>query len=355
MKKVLIGDVTGLHKNGQLIAHMPKVAWNYYNVLNKAFDTKIAGGPVYTQIFGNEVVHELPFDCNSKLKRCIIERLIVKLHEVKNTKELLKSNADIIIIQCYSRLLPILLGILFTPKKKQDIYLIQYFSSPQIGSISRYIEKMLMKFVKSKLKAVLCTSERTGEYCNLPYYIIPDYFYIGDFENPPRKYIYDIGMLGYMSPGKDIESVIEAFNDTKYRVIIAGSFSDKQRAEVCKNKVASNITIIDKYLEDDEYDEYLSKVKILLLPYNDTYNTHTSGVALDAIFNYKPVLATNVTAFKFIETYELGILCDKEMFENAAEDIVERYEDYLKNIHNYLITHKKIKADFIKFLMREEE
>ena len=157
-------------------------------------------------------------------------------------------------------------------------------------------------------------------------------------------------MFGYMGPGKNVESVINAFKDVDKKVIIAGSFSDKNRFEKCLSMKSDNIEIINKYLSDEEYIEYLKATKCIMLPYNDIYNTHTSGVALDAVFDYKPVIASDVSAFSFIREFGLGIIYNNNCIKQAIEKMESGYDMYLSNIKEYLKYHEKLKRKFVDYL-----
>ena len=353
MKKALIVDITGLHKDGQLLAHMPKVAWNYYNVLSTRFETKIAGGEAYVNTFGQKIVYQLPYDCKSETQHEIGERISVKIHEIINTYKSLNSKNDIIIFQCYSRMLPILIGILLSSVKNKKIYIIQYFSTPKIGRLSKSIEKFLIYLVKKKITGLLCTSQKTGNAYNLPYYVVPDYFYIKD-DSTMRKYCskikYDYGMFGFMSFGKDVELVINTFNNTSEKVIIAGRFSDEDRFLECKRKCSDNITIINKYLTEEEYNTFFNESRFILLPYEKGYNEHTSGVVLDAIFNFKPVICSNVKAFEFVKDQKLGILYNGEDMREAIDNNTISYEEFINNIHVYLNQQKIQIQHFLQFL-----
>lgn len=349
MKKAVIADVTSLHKNGQLLAHMPKVAYNYMKVLAKKYDAKIAGGPAYVNTFGKNVV-PLKYDHPEVSKASFIYRLKVKLHEVINTRDVLGINSDIVIFQSYSRLTPILIGILLWKKKQQKVFLIQYFSAPRIGKIDRILENFLKKLVSKKISGIICTKKDIGEKWGLSYIVVPDYFYINDLITPATDFVYDYGMFGFMGIGKNVELVIDTFANSDKKVLIAGRFSSQERFERCQLKCTDNIKIINRYLSDEEYNCLFSETKMILLPYAKGYNEHTSGVVLDALFNRKPVVCSNVNAFRFVADKHLGIVYSNDELSNAIASNTLTYDQFQKNIELYLREHDTYIRNFLAFL-----
>ena len=112
--------------------------------------------------------------------------------------------------------------------------------------------------------------------------------------------------------------------------------------------------MIDKYLSDREYQEVFDKVKYIILPYNEYYETASSGVIYDAIFHRCPVIATNVANFQFIETYKMGMLYSGSLDEvrNQLENC-EKYVTYVNNIERYLEHNYELSRNIISFVTDE--
>lgn len=354
-KSVLVVDVTGIYRDNKLYAHMPKVAGNYYEALTPHFDVKIAGGPIYTKTFGGSKVFELPYDCNESLKKSKISRFAVKIHEFLNSRKTFKSGTDILIFQCYSRMLPILLAALLYKKKNQNMFMIQYFVNSNLTGIDKIIESLLLKLCRKKVTGIICSSEKVGNAWKFPFCTVPDYFYLEECKsNKFTKYEiseYDFGMFGLMGNDKNIESILRCMAKIEAKGIIAGRFYDQKRYEKCKQICPNNVTLINRYLDDDEYEALFENTKVIMLPYSEGYNNHSSGVVLDAIYHKKPVITTDMDAFSFIRELNLGLLySSEEEMMNAMTELVEEHSHYTENIKRYLDTQHNVLNEFYVFL-----
>ncbi len=88
-----------------------------------------------------------------------------------------------------------------------------------------------------------------------------------------------------MGDGKQLEELVSVFSMMDYPLTIAGRFYDKERLEALKSMASENVTIIDKYLSDEEYMDMLSSARYTILPYSKTaYTNQTSGVLQEAMF-----------------------------------------------------------------------
>ena len=104
-----------------------------------------------------------------------------------------------------------------------------------------------------------------------------------------------------------------------------------------------NITIINKYLSDEEYNSMLDSIKYILLPYTDDYKGTSSGVIYDVLFHKKPVITKHYENFQFVLEYNVGVLYKKTLAELNCEELLEdKYcEKLQKQIVNYLVDNQK--------------
>jgi glycosyltransferase involved in cell wall biosynthesis len=106
--------------------------------------------------------------------------------------------------------------------------------------------------------------------------------------------------FGFVRPYKGLDILLNAIGILKEYDIsleITGEFwNDKNEYISLINDlgIANKITIIDKYVPDNEMSRYFSRADLVVLPYRKTI---TSGVIATAYGFKKPVLATNVGGF----------------------------------------------------------
>lgn len=344
MKRLVIADITSLNKNGQVFGHFDKVARMYKSILKKEFEVVIAGGPIYSTIDLDTIM--LKYDNDVSLMNTIVQRMIVKLKEVLNGILLLKQkNNDIIIFQAYS--IKSILIALFFLKDKKDIYLIQYKNE-----LNSKITRALYKLVNKKITGIICPNESVGISYNKRYLVVPDYICTQDIVIETNDKKYDLGMFGIMSEGKDVEDIVNTFKNTNYKIMIAGYFSDISRYNELVNKKSENIQIINKYLSDTEYNEYIKNSKYVILPYKDYYKSATSGVIFDVLFNYVPVITKAYDTFKIIKDYDIGILYNSTLKEIEEKNILDEklYNNYISNIKKFINENKSQANKVINFL-----
>lgn len=332
MKRIVIADISSIKLNGNNFGHYGKVAIMYKKLFkSNDADVIIAGGPVYSSKTVESERIDLPYDFELECAKSKYQRLLMKIGSVINGISLFsKLNDDIVICQPYS--FPSwMISILFS-KRKTDIYLIEYKDERH-----NRLNKFLYNFAKKRIKGIICPNDVVGKAYGLPYITVPDYIVTErKIRDEQIVYKYDFGMVGIMSLGKDIDDVIQSFANTNYKVIIAGYFNDLQRYERFVSRSTPNITIINKYLSDEEYDSILKSTKYMLLPYNEKYSAASSGVIFDILFNGRPLITRDFLNFHFVKEYGVGTL--------YTESIAELDYDTLLDDENVAATCKKIDA-----------
>lgn len=349
MKKVIIADIVSLKKDNKIFGHYGKVATMYHELLKEKADVYIAGGPVYEKQFKslNNIIrlnYDTPIGNHSKFKK-----MKYKYFSVINGVNLINNSTDsIIIFQPYS-IVVISLVLIFSNISNNKIYLISYKNE-----LNSKFKKWIFKLIKSKVSGIIHSQKKLSTYYQLPSIVVPDYIYtnqnIVTVTDIPQ---YDFGVVGIMSEGKDIEGVIKRFSNTDYKVLIAGFFEDKTRFNKLNQIKTDNITIIDKYLDDKEYEKCISNIKYIILPYKDYYKNATSGVIYDILFKMKPVIAPNYDVFKFIEENEIGVL-----YSNSIENLdistsflnIRSVDEINNHLLNYLENNKNNSNKIINFI-----
>lgn len=349
-QKIIIADIASLRKDDKGFGHYIHVAEMYQKIFSSD-NFYCSGGPIYKNSQTIERLILLPYDTKVLYNKAFFFTIIDKIRAFVNAIVLFKqtSKDDIIIAQPYSFFVWMISIILFGKNRK--IYLIEYRKET-----TNNFRKVVFSMARKRIKGVICPNDTIGKSYELPFISLPDYIYIedvGSIVNETTKE-YDMGVVGIMSDGKDIEDVVCSFNNSKYTVLILGHFPDRKRYERIKSISEKNITVIDKYLSDREYQEVFDKVKYIILPYNEYYETASSGVIYDAIFHRCPVIATNVANFQFIETYKMGMLYSGSLDEvrNQLENC-EKYVTYVNNIERYLEHNYELSRNIISFVTDE--
>lgn len=349
-KSIVIADITSLKKGNQSFGHFLHVANMYTKILQKEYSVYVAGGPIYQRHFKN--ILKLKYDVDLTEFERQTTKIFSKVKELLNTRELLKSTREDsnIIFQSYSNTM--LFFSLFLFKTRNKVFLIQYKN--ELGSL---INKLLFRLIRKKISGIIVSKKIIGEAYNLPYIVVPDYIYLGSDPQVNINEPFDYGVFGIIRQGKDVVNVAKLFVNQNLKLIIAGSIQDsgmkKELEEIAvKNP---NVTLINRYLPENEYNDLINKTKCVILPYSDSYyNESSSGVIFDILFRKKPVITKNFTVFKFVRDENLGILYD-DLNQINLETLIEK-ENYNKiqvSINSYLKKNSKKKVELLNFIRNQ--
>lgn len=343
--KVVIADISSIKMNSTIYGHYGKVARMYLNLLGK--NACAAGGPVYKNRFADSERVDLPYDFDLSAVNSKKERLLFKLHSIINGIHLFKTvKNSVIVCQPYS-FMSWMAAILLT-KKRNKIYLIEYRDE-----LDKKINRVLFKLAKRKIDGVLCPNDRVGRIFGLPYLVLTDYIY--DKETLPahsENAKYDFGVIGIMSRDKDVSDVVKTFNGTDYKVLIAGHFGGR-KDEVC-GQYTDNITVVDKYLTNEEYEQAFADSDCIILPYGDAYKNQSSGVIFDVLFRAKPVITKDFDSFRFVKDSGAGVLYKHTLAELDFKKVTskENKDKMYANVCRFIEQNKAQKEKLAQFLDR---
>ncbi len=350
MAKIVVADNASLVKGNSGFGHYIKVAKMYCSVFKGKADVKIAGGPIYKTVVPEDLI-ELPYNIDIDSFENKRNRVLNKVKIIINSIRLFKNIDDeIVVCQPYS-FFSWMIGICLCGKKKK-IYLIEYKDE-----LKSTLNRVLYRIAKKNISGIICPNRDVGNAYKKPYVIVPDYIYDGKSKKSSvlSELSYDIGTVGIMSDGKDIEDVVTTYSNTETTVLIEGYFQDKQRLQKLKSIATDNIKIVDKYLTNQEYEEFFEKVKFVVLPYSEYYKNASSGVIYDIIFHGKPVITKEFENFEFVQEYNIGVLYKKSLSEidlNSMKD--EDYNVMINGIENYLLKNQKSGDELLMFLTSQE-
>lgn len=261
----------------------------------------------------------LPYQNQMKITKNIKYKIGLRIREWKNLKVVFKQgDTDVL---WFINATSILYAFMYFHKKQNKkivcTMFCQNYGRGIFSSISNYFFNKMVPTVD-----LLISSCPRYEFNNQNVVYVSDYFYSNKYEkyrNIEKKN--QIVCLGTIDRRKQIHRVIPLLNEIGYKVLIAGSFVDSRYANEIVQISNSNITIINRYLEYDEYYKILGESRFCILPYDmKVYEGRTSGVLQEAIF----LDTIPITYKKFLEYNDiLGI---------AIEDLEEQGQDALKNI-----------------------
>lgn len=157
----------------------------------------------------------------------------------------------------------------------------------------------------------------------IPHASFSYYFKHADVSDTEIKH--RIGFFGRIEPYKGLDLLVDAFEQSKtqgLRLLIAGSGSiDAGTREKIRNN--DHIELINRYIDDDEFQPLLDSVDFVVLPYK---RASQSGV-IPLCFAYgKTVIATNVGALEEQVPEGTGMITNPD-----ASDICARIDGLYKN------------------------
>ena len=342
---VVIADISSIKMNNTIYGHYGKVARMYLNLLGKT--ARAAGGPVYKNRFADSEMVDLPYDFELSSMGTKQGRRLFKKCSIKNGIHLFKTvKNSVIVCQPYS-FLSWMTAILLT-KKRNKIYLIEYRNE-----LDKKLNRILYKLAKRKIDGVLCPNDKVGQIFGLPYLVLTDYIY-DKTEMPAHSENakYDFGVIGIMSRDKDVADVVKTFTGTDYKVLIAGHFGGR-KDEVC-GQYTDNITVVDKYLTNEEYEQAFSDSDCIILPYGDAYKNQSSGVIFDVLFRAKPVITKDFESFRFVKDSGAGVLYNHTLAELDFEKVTskENKEKMYANVCRFIEQNKAQREKLAEFLDR---
>lgn len=107
-------------------------------------------------------------------------------------------------------------------------------------------------------------------------------------------------------------------------------------------QIGSNIWYL-RGIDNDLYNDLLQKCKIMILPYKkEYYDTHSSGMLIDAIKHKMLLLSTNTVATEIIDLLQIGTT-NFTQFESTLYQMIKQYDNLVKNYE----TNKQIIKQYL--------
>ena len=352
METIVFIDYCGsCDREGKAIGHSPKVLNEYADLLKDSFRLEAilplcVHEAVKTEIFAG--IMDLPYQITEEGERGLLKRVLDKYKMFRNI-DLANRYCDNRICWYYRTDFFLFLYYFFhrKPKDKKMICLLyqQKFAEGLLGEFLNFIfQKGLSKF-----DAVIYTQKNMTIPHSKKFYM-PDYYYDEKYEKYkkiPKEN--KVVCLGTMNPYKELEKLIDVFNENGVKLEIAGKFLDKQRYLDLQRRAKENILIENVVLSEDDYYRKLASAKYSILPYDmKLYEGRTSGVLLETVFvgtmpiAPKRLLEENqVSGIGYESLNDIAKIC----FEQGTDDFAVTSFDILDK--------EELKKEIYKFIYDE--
>ena len=331
------------------VGHCPKVLKEYYNFIKDDYLVRVYAPKNILRETDREIQKNsrvLPRRVVMHSKKTLATRIGGKLNMFKNISlAVSQSNEDILWFFNIEWYFMLWLALHKKPRDKKII--VTMFKEGFKGGIAGVFRQFIFNKAKKKIDLII-TSGPSFKYGKCETVFIPDYVYsMEKYDKYLNKEKRDeVVCLGTMGDGKQLEELVSVFSMMDYPLTIAGRFYDKERLEALKSMASENVTIIDKYLSDEEYMDMLSSARYTILPYSKTaYTNQTSGVLQEAMFvNTIPIARRDVLTVNEIP----GMPFDEwsDMDSNYSEKLRIYASNAEKIYSEYALLRKDRYADY---------
>ena len=338
-------------ENGVAVGHSPKVLAQYYKIVSafanvnvyapktilRSLDTKISKG-----------AKVLPYHILMEGKTPFIKKITNKLNMFKNIKLALK-NSDDDVVWFFNVEYYIMLYLAFFVKTKKKIVCTLFINGYEGGKVAGIKQKIFEK--AQKKMSIIIASGKNFKYKNCRSVYIPDYIFEGDEQTAGNATGREGAVcLGTMGKDKQLSQLVNAFTANGQKLTIAGRFYDKKWPVELQKNAGPNITIIDDYIDKDEYDRLLFTAQYCVLPYDpDKYGIQTSGVLQEACFHgtipvsFNRVLqASDVPGISFDSWEQIADGID----DSRNEDIRQELKELRETVYDRDIITRKYESTF---------
>ncbi len=161
--------------------------------------------------------------------------------------------------------------------------------------------------------------------------------------------------FGFVRPYKGLDILLTALSKTihkiKVHLLVVGEFwKDKKKylQQIEKLGLQNYITIVDRYIPNEEVSIYFNTSDLVVMPYRSVTG---SGILPLAVIHEKPVIASKVGSLsELIEDGKTGFLVQPEDSDDLAEKILKFFEQKEMQDYQKQILELKKKLDWSYFI-----
>jgi beta-1,4-mannosyltransferase len=202
-----------------------------------------------------------------------------------------------------------------------------------------WLKKNVTKLMSKYSHYILSHSQDiTFKVPNNKLYVFPHPIEEKSFISSKLPYVYDLLVWGKVSPYKGIGEFLEYNYNCedlmKHSIVVAGKFESETYYNEILNYKKSNVTIVNKALEDDELTELMSNSKCVLFTYNSP-SVLSSGALCKTLSYGKEIIGPMLGSFK-----ELGEKKLIHNFKNYSEICSILEETGKEDINSYQLRLK---------------
>jgi len=146
-------------------------------------------------------------------------------------------------------------------------------------------------------------------------------------------------LFGLIDEYKNVPLLIKVFRELSLpnaRLMICGRYADNLSAEsrdkIEEAKLYENISVVDRFIKEEELPRFLECSDVVVLPYKKM-SMQNSGAAILAMSYYKPIIVSSfgyikdISGFSFVYSYEYD--SEDMHFAVLKDKIKQFYEDWV--------------------------
>lgn len=155
--------------------------------------------------------------------------------------------------------------------------------------------------------------------------------------------------IGILRSDKRIEYTVKEFldnpNSIKWNYVLAGRPIDKKYERKVEDAIKGhdNICRINEFMDYDRFYNLIRESHFVILADKKKPSSITNGTMMEAILNYRPIIAPNYNPYKYyIEKYGIGIMFDPDKPGDLSRAMTDAEnlgtESFQENIKTFLKT-----------------
>ena len=288
-KKILLAEQWGsCDVQGKTIGHTSKVLNEYVDILKDSLEIHVIAHPNLLETADKGCfcsVKYLEHSICEEEKKTFFVRINDKIKLFKNIHQIWQQKGYDVIWFFRGDFFLLLYALLHRKVAGTKYYCLMYHNQYGKGIIAKIVDFIYRNGIR-RFDGMIYTQEKM----NVPHsntFYMPDYLYRSDkycgFIS--KEKIDKVVCVGTMNRDKDLEGLVQAFNENGYPLEITGRFLEREHFEYLKGIARENIQIQNVILSADEYNCRLGEAKYSVIPYRmSAYSGRTSGVLQESMF-----------------------------------------------------------------------